>query len=79
MNVLIGVDLHKATNAVAALNDHGELLEGANFAQDRAGLRELECWAKRFPERQWALKGANGLGRHLAQKLSGLPQVRRTL
>src|SRR5215216_7522099 len=69
MNVLIGVDPHKATNAVAALNDHGELLEGTNFAQDRAGLRALERWAKRFPERRWAVEGANGLGRPLAQKL----------
>jgi transposase len=69
VNVLIGVDPHKATNAAAILNDHGELLECANFAQDRAGLRALERWAKRFPERRWAVEGANGLGRPLAQKL----------
>ena len=30
----------------------GELLERASFPQDRAGLRALEHWAKRFPERR---------------------------
>jgi transposase len=69
VNVLIGVDPHKVKGALAVLNDHGELLECANFAQDRAGLRALERWAKRFPERRWAVEGANGLGRPLAQKL----------
>lgn len=36
MEVLIGVDPHKVTNAVAAVNERGgELLEHANFATDR--------------------------------------------
>jgi hypothetical protein len=37
--VLIGVDPHKATNAVAVLDEHGELLERAEFSADRQGLR----------------------------------------
>src|SRR3954469_21687624 len=70
MKVLIGVDPHKATNAVAVLNERGELLESDDFAQNRAGLQALERWAKRFPQRQWAVEGANGLGRTLAQRLA---------
>ena len=31
MEVLIGVDPHKATNAVAVLSEQGELLEHASF------------------------------------------------
>ena len=69
MKVLIGVDPHKATNAVAVLDEHGELLEHAEFRTDRPGLQALERWAKRFPERRWAIEGANGLGRTLAQRL----------
>src|SRR5215208_1584170 len=29
----------------------------------------LERWAKRFPERRWAVEGAGGIGRPVAQKL----------
>ncbi len=53
MKVLIGVDPHKASVAVAAVEEvAGELLGLASFPQDRAGLRSLERWAKRFPERR---------------------------
>ena len=40
MKVLIGVDPHKMSLAVAAVDEAtGELLERATFPQDRAGLR----------------------------------------
>src|SRR5688572_31070907 len=71
MKVLIGVDPHKASVAVAALDEAGgELVERASFPQNRAGLRSLERWAKRFPERRWAVENASGLGRHLAGRLA---------
>ncbi len=70
MKMLIGVDPHKASLAVAALDEAtGELLERGTFSQDRAGLRALERWAKRFPQRRWAMENARGLGRHLAGRL----------
>ena len=69
--VLIGVDPHKASVAVAAVDEAlGELVERASFPQDRAGLRSLERWAKRFPQRRWAVENAGGLGRHLAGRLA---------
>ena len=53
MKVLIGVDPHKASVAVAAVDEAtGELLERASFPQDRSGLRALGRWARRFPERR---------------------------
>jgi transposase len=70
MKVLIGVDPHKATVAVAAVDEVGELLECASFPQNRAGLRALERWAKRFPERRWAVENAGGLGKHFSQRLA---------
>jgi hypothetical protein len=33
-------------------------------------LRCLERWAKRFPERRWAMENSGGLGRHLAGRLA---------
>jgi hypothetical protein len=57
--------------AVAALDEAtGELLERASFPQNRAGLRSLERWARRFSERRWAVENAGGLGRHLAGRLA---------
>ncbi len=71
MKVLIGVDPHKASVAVAAVDEAaGELVERASFPQNRAGLRALERWAKRFSERRWAVENAGGLGRHLAVRLA---------
>jgi transposase len=71
VKVLIGVDPHKASLAVAAIDEAtSELLERASFPQDRTGLRSLERWAKRFPERRWAVENAGGLGRHLAVRLA---------
>jgi transposase len=71
MKVLIGVDPHKASVAVAVVDEAaGELLEHASFPQNSAGLRSLERWAKRFPERRWAVENASGLGRHLAGRLA---------
>jgi transposase len=70
MKVLIGVDPHKTSVAVAAVDEAtGELLERASFPQDRASLRSLERWARRYPERRWAMENARGLGRHLAGRL----------
>jgi transposase len=70
MKVLIGVDPHKTSVAVAAVDEGaGELLARASFPQDRAGLSALGRWAKCFPERRWAMENACGLGRHLAGRL----------
>jgi transposase len=71
MKVLIGVDPHKASVAVAAVEEAtSELVKRASFPQDRSGLRSLERWARRFPERRWAVENAGGLGRHLAVRLA---------
>src|SRR5215213_9113943 len=71
MKVLIGVDPHKGSVAVAVVDESkGKLLERASFQQNRAGLRALERWAKRLPDRRWAVENAGGLGRPLAGRLA---------
>jgi transposase len=71
MKVLIGVDPHKASLAVAAIDEaKGQLLESASFPQNHTGLRALKRWAKRFSERRWAVENAGGLGRYLAGRLT---------
>jgi transposase len=71
MKVLIGVDPHKGSVAIAVVDEAlGELVERTSFPQNRAGLMSLERWVKRFPERRWAVENSGGLGRHLAGRLS---------
>ena len=69
MEVLIGIDPHKVTNAVAVIDEGGKLLELAVFSTNRAGLRSLERWGKRFEKRRWAVEGSGGMGRPVAQHL----------
>jgi hypothetical protein len=63
-NGIIGVDPHKVSVAVAAVDEAtGELVERASFPQNRAGLKSLQRWAKRFPERRsgpWKTPAASG-------------------
>lgn len=68
--MLVGIDPHKATNVVAAVDQDGQLLEYAVFATNKSGLRSLRRWGKRFPDRRWAVEGAGGLGRPVAQYLA---------
>ena len=70
MGVLIGIDPHKSVNAAAAIDDQGELKGHETFPANRKGLRALQRWAKRFPERRWAVEGAAGIGRPVAQRLA---------
>jgi len=71
MKVLIGVDPHKASIALAVVDEVvGELVERASFPHKRSGLRALERWAKRFPQRRWAVENAGALGRHLSERLT---------
>jgi transposase len=67
--VMIGVDPHKGSHTAvvigAAEQPLGELRVRASATQ----ADELVTWALAWPERTWAVEGAAGLGRLLAQQL----------
>jgi Transposase len=71
MPVMIGVDPHKASHTAAALDEHGRLLDRQRIAASLDGYRLLRQWAVRWPDRCWAVEGAHGIGRALAQRLVG--------
>jgi transposase len=71
MPVMIGVDPHKASHTAAALGEHGQLLDRQRIPATVDGYRLLRQWAGRWPERCWAVEGAHGIGRALAQRLAG--------
>ena len=69
MPVTIGVDPHKASHTAAALDEHGQLLDQLRIPATLDGYRQLRQWAGRWPQRCWAVEGAHGIGRALAQRL----------
>ena len=71
MPVMIGVDPHKASHTAAALDEHGQLLDQQRIPATLDGYRQLCQWAGRWPQRCWAVEGAHGIGRALAQRLVG--------
>jgi transposase len=71
VDVIIGIDPHKRSSTTAALDRSGRLLQVARFATTRDGHRALRRWAARWPARLFAVEGASGLGRPLAQQLLG--------
>jgi hypothetical protein len=68
-HVTIGVDPHKLSATIEVIDDHERFLGGGRFTTDRAGYTAMLTYAKAWPERSWAVEGANGTGRPLAQRL----------
>jgi transposase len=66
---MIAVDPHKRSNTVVVLDGREREIDGARFVNDTAGYKALIRFAERFDERVWAVEGARGVGRHLAQRL----------
>src|SRR3954471_3521415 len=67
--VIIGVDPHKLSATVEVI-DHQEPVRGSGrFTTDQAGYAAMRNYAKAWSDRVWAVEGANGTGRPLAQRL----------
>jgi transposase len=71
MPVTIGVDPHKASHTAAALDEHGHLLGQQRITASLEGYQALRQWAGQWEDRRWAVEGAHGIGRALAQRLVG--------
>src|SRR3954452_15666998 len=67
--VTIGIDPHKASHTAVALDSSGQTLGELRVDADASMLRRLHQWAAAWPQRVWAIEGAAGLGRLLAQQL----------
>jgi transposase len=67
--ITIGIDPHKSSHTAVALDETGRRLGELRVTATKATLDRLLRWAERWPERVWAVEGASGLGRFLAQQL----------
>src|SRR6478752_1791584 len=68
-HVIIGVDPHKLSATIEVVDDHERMLGSGRFTTDRTGYAAMRTYAKAWPTRVWAVEGANGVGRPLAQRL----------
>jgi transposase len=68
-HVVIGVDPHKLSATIEVVDDHERRLGAGRFTTDKAGYAAMLSYAKVWPERTWAVEGANGAVRPLAQRL----------
>jgi hypothetical protein len=67
--VVIGTDPHKASTTIEVIDDREVVRARGRFGTDREGYRLLLAYVRQWPSRVWAVEGANGTGRPLAQRL----------
>ena len=67
--VMIGIDPHKGSHTAVAVGAAEEPLAKLRVRACPAQAGKLVTWAQAWPERTWAVEGAQGLGRLLAQQL----------
>ena len=67
--VVIGLDPHKVSNTIVVLERDETLLTRRRFVHDDDGFVAMFAAVAEFPKRVWAVEGANGMGRNIAQRL----------
>ena len=68
--VIVGVDPHKKSVTIEVVDEHETVLARGRYGTDTAGYRTmLKQVRDRWPQHRWAVEGAQGVGRPLAQRL----------
>ena len=67
--ITIGIDPHKSSHTAVALDETGAMLGELRVLADSVDAGAAAAWAAGWPQRVWAIEGASGLGRLLAQQL----------
>ncbi|WP_223148692.1 IS110 family transposase [Aeromicrobium ginsengisoli] len=60
---------HKLSATIEVVDNQEQMLGSGPFTTDQAGYKAMRAYAKTWPDRVWAVEGANGVGRPLAQRL----------
>ncbi len=77
MQVIIGVDPHKASHTAVAIGDARGRARPSKVRASRRQVDQLLAWAEPFPQRTWAIEWRGGLGYLLAQQLVAGRRARR--
>lgn len=67
--ITIGIDPHKSSLTAVAVHPDGHTNPPIRLVMDKSTPAAILAWASQWPERQWAVEGATGLGRGIAQQL----------
>ena len=67
--VVIGIDPAKRSHAFEIINGNEATLAAGVIVNDNAGYRDMLAAGRLWSDRQWAVEGAGGAGRQLAQRL----------
>ena len=67
--ITIGIDPHKSSLTAVAVGPDGQTHPPIRLVVNKSTPAALLTWATQWPERQWAVEGATGLGRGIAQQL----------
>jgi transposase len=75
--IVIGLDPHKSSHTAVAIDQTGAVVGRLKVTADKNSRDRLLGWAQPWPQRQWAIEGAKGLGHLIAQQLvaAGEPVV----
>ena len=68
--ITIGIDPHKSSLTAVALQPSGDVSATIRLEVNSDAVARLRAWAERWPQRRWAVEGAAGLGRGVAQGLA---------
>ena len=69
MQVVIGIDPHKASHTAVAIDEAEDEISSVKVRATRRQVEQLLGWAEPFEKRTWAIESAGGLGYLLAQQL----------
>jgi len=63
------MDPHKRSATIEVMTGEEVIVGDGRFGTDRAGYRAMLQYAKRWPQRVWAIEGCRGISRHIAVRL----------
>ncbi|MBQ1053145.1 IS110 family transposase [Micromonospora sp. C51] len=67
--VVIGMDPHKRSATIEAIDERERVLTQGRFGTDTEGYQQMLAAGRAFNDRVWAVEGCSGIGRHIAQRL----------
>jgi transposase len=73
--ITIGIDPHKSSLTAVAVGVSGELAATIRLETNGEAVARLRAWARRWSRCRWAVEGASGLGRGVAQGLAAAGEV----
>jgi len=68
--MIVGVDPHKRSVTIEVIDEHGRVLATGKFGTQNRDYHSMLGYVRRqWPHHRWAVEGAQGVGRPLAQRL----------